>query len=191
MLFEPRHSWAKEHDGRVLFIMHFPSDWWHVVLWEQWVSECVFSVWLLYNCSIFYLLLDGTSHKYQQARQSHTSQGISIYTRGWKSEHIMYMYCQVHRFLRQQAKLSTAVDAAYAEPNKDPPRAEQRDDTVEEMVGRISLHVCLNNLIGTKQLSHAFSWRIYTQRGKRTWGAAGWDATTTTLLEWWDWAGGG
>lgn len=60
------------------------------------------------------------------------------------------MYSQVHRFLRQQAKLSTAVDAAYAEPNKDPPRAEQRDDTVEEMIGRISLHVCLNNLIGYK-----------------------------------------
>lgn len=44
---------------------------------------------------------------------------------------------------------STAVDTAYAEPNKDPPRAEEGDDTVEEMVGRISLHVrTLDNLKG-------------------------------------------
>lgn len=119
----------------------------------------VFSVWLLYNCSIFYLLLDGTSHKSQISTSkavTHITRYFNLHNRE-KSEHIMYMYSQVHRFLRQQAKLSTAVDAAYAEPNKDPPRAEQRDDTVEEMVGRISLHVCLNNLIGTKQLSHAFS----------------------------------
>lgn len=32
------------------------------------MSVLVFSVWLIYNCSIFYFLLDGTSHKSQISR---------------------------------------------------------------------------------------------------------------------------
>ena len=39
------------------------------------------------------------------------------------------------------ASHSTAVDTAHYHPDKDPPRAEQADDEVEEMVGTVSLYV--------------------------------------------------
>ena len=41
---------------------------------------------------------------------------------------------------------SAAVDTAYAEPYEDPPRAEEGDDTVEEVVRTVALHIHMMHL---------------------------------------------
>lgn len=46
---------------------------------------------------------------------------------------------------------SATIDAAHNQPNEDPPRAEEGDDAVQEMVRTVILHVgCGMNLKGTE-----------------------------------------
>ncbi len=53
-----------------------------------------------------------------------------------KSTQFMYIYTHIH------AGCLATLDTADEKPHKDPPRTEEADDKVEEMVGRIPLNHC-------------------------------------------------